>query len=196
MGGRDGAWRAERDSRRIAARGAAERDSRRILSPSATSEAASRCRRRSPAARLTRCALLVYGCREPPSGVSGARGAGRHAAPRWSSHHDERARRASPTRGAPRARGCPDATRRELGADRSCEHCVRVRASSLSTRLGPPSERARDHPPRAWQPRRPRASTTARVLALPSTASTRHPTLPRQPAARAGLVAAAAKAAK
>jgi hypothetical protein len=40
--------------------------------------------------------------------------------------------------------------------------------AQLSTRLGPPSERARDHPPRARQPRRPRASTTPRVLFLPS----------------------------
>jgi hypothetical protein len=48
-----------------------------------------------------------------------ARVAGRHAVPRWWSHHCERELRASPTRGAPRARGCPEATRRELGADRS-----------------------------------------------------------------------------
>src|SRR6187402_1117631 len=74
MGGRDGAWRAERDSRRIQARGAAERDSRRIQARGAAERDSRRIQARGAAERDSR-RIQARGAAERNSRRIQARGA-------------------------------------------------------------------------------------------------------------------------
>lgn len=69
-------------------------------------------------------------------------------------------------RAARRARGDVPMRRDRAPGDRSCEPGARYDASLAAEDLGPRGECARDHPPRAWQPRVDTQAST-RALWIP-----------------------------